>query len=354
MDEQELLAAVDALVTHDGWDAACGPVGDGADPARLPTDELVDFRALSRVLSSWYGQARNLAMGGYVDPTVTARTGAPLLAPFGDRVVEMRAWNHAGRWIGCGAVRTDGAVRPVVLVAGWSVPRQPGAEAVSLRPDERAVPGTGRGKEKWSSGPEEGTTWVDRVVAVTGWTRERGAAVDWAAVESRLGTALPGDYKELVERFGHGDFDDYLGLLIADGPPGSLDLVEFNEFWARAAAENGGGSWRPYRLHPAPGGLLQWASTEQQSSFYWLTEGTDPDRWPILVTDDDYGEWDRFDGSTAEFVHRLLTDPRFPRSTARHFDRHWFTSYENPDGEEDARNDRPPVQRFEQRGDGNG
>ncbi|MFF9566190.1 hypothetical protein [Streptomyces sp. NPDC014685] len=323
MDEQELLAAVHALVTHDGRDTACGPVGRDEDPVPLPTDESVDFRALSRVLSSRYGQARNLAMGGYVDPTVTVRTGALLLAPFGDRVVEMRAWNHAGRWIGCGAVRADGAVRPVVLVAGRSVRHQP---------DERAVPGTGRGKEKWPNGPVEGTTWVDRVVAVTGWSRERGAAVDWAGVESRLGTALPGDYKELVERFGYGDFDDYLGLLIPDGPPGSLDLVGFNEFWARAAAEDGGGPWEPYRLHPAPGGLLQWASTEQRTSFYWLTEGTDPDRWPILVTGDDYSVWDRFDGSTAEFVHRLLTDPQHPRSTARHFDRHWFTSYENPTG----------------------
>ncbi|SFX79202.1 recombinase family protein [Streptomyces atratus] len=99
---------------------------------------------------------------------------------------------------------------------------------------------------------------MDQVVAVTGWTRERGdAAVDWATVESRLGTALPRDYKELVERFGYGDFDDYLGLLVPDGPPGSLDLVEFNEFWARAAAEDGGGPWEPSRpralaVVPAP------------------------------------------------------------------------------------------------------
>ncbi|THA76486.1 SMI1/KNR4 family protein [Streptomyces sp. A0642] len=172
-------------------------------------------------------------------------------------------------------------------------------------------------------------SWVDRVVAVTGWTRGRGASpVGWSAVEARLGTALPGDYKDLVERFGYGDFDDYLGLLIPDGPPGSLDLVSFNEFWARAAEEDGGQWWEPYGLHPSPGGLLQWASTEQRTSFYWLTEGADPDRWPILVTGEDYAHWDRFDGSTAEFIHRLLTDPLHPRSTARHFDEHWFTSHE--------------------------
>lgn len=182
--------------------------------------------------------------------------------------------------------------------------------------------------------PATEPSWVDRVVAVTGWTDDRRApAVDWAAVETRLGTALPGDYKELVERFGYGDFDDYLGLLLPDGPPGSLDLVTFNEFWARAAAEDGGRWWEPYGLHPAPGGLLQWGSTEGRTSFSWLTEGADPERWPILVMGEDYADRHRFDGSTAEFIHRLLTDRRHPCSTARYFDSHFFTSFEGRTGE---------------------
>ncbi|MGW0957534.1 SMI1/KNR4 family protein [Streptomyces gelaticus] len=341
MDEKELLAAVHTLVAHNRQGAACGRAGHGADHVCLSADEAVELSSLSKELTARYGWLRNLAMDGYVDPAVTGRTGAPLLAPFGDQVVEMRAWKHGDRWIGCGTVRADGVVRPVVLVAAGqaarqqpdaeAVPRHPGtqAETSQQRPAARVVP------KEWSYGPTEETSWVDQVVAVTGWTRERGdAAVDWARVESRLGTALPGDYKKLVERFGYGDFDDYLGLLVPDGPPGSLDLVEFNEFWARAAAEDSGGPGGPYRLCPAPGGLLQWASTEQRTSFYWLTECADPDRWPILVTGDDYREWDRFDSSTAEFIHRLLTDPRHPYSTACYFDRHWFTSYENPDGEE--------------------
>ncbi|MGC9535429.1 hypothetical protein [Streptomyces sp. UG1] len=36
--------------------------------------------------------------------------------------------------------------------------------------------------------------------------------------------------------------------------------------------------------------------------------------------------WQRFDGSTAEFIHRMLTDPHHPFSTARYFDVHWFQS----------------------------
>ncbi|MFF3787640.1 hypothetical protein [Streptomyces sp. NPDC001933] len=69
-------------------------------------------------------------MDGYVDPTVTGRTGAPFLAPFGDQVVEMRAWNPADSRIGCGTVRAGGVVRPAVLVARQAVQQQPAAKAV--------------------------------------------------------------------------------------------------------------------------------------------------------------------------------------------------------------------------------
>lgn len=64
------------------------------------------------------------------------------------------------------------------------------------------------------------------------------------------------------------------------------------------------------------------AGTEQLTSFYWRTEGAEPGRWPILVTGDDYSEWDRFDVSTAEFVHRLLTGQHHPCSPTGYFDQH--------------------------------
>ncbi|MFI1585299.1 hypothetical protein [Embleya sp. NPDC020630] len=38
--------------------------------------------------------------------------------------------------------------------------------------------------------------------------------------------------------------------------------------------------------------------------------------------------WERYDGSTAEFTHRMLTDRQHPFSIAHHFDVHWFESYE--------------------------
>ncbi|UXY25580.1 SMI1/KNR4 family protein [Streptomyces sp. HUAS TT20] len=308
MDEQELLAAVHLLVARGGQDLVCDQVGHATGHMCLTADEDIDPAAFGEILSGRYARSRTLAADGHVDPTSSERAGASLLAPFGDRLVSMRVWTYADRWIGCGTVRAGVDVRPVVLVAGRVIALPDGLPEL----------------------PED-ASWVDRVVAVTGWSPERIDPVDWSTAETRLGTVLPGDYKELVERFGGGAFDGYLSLLLPGGVPGGLDIAEFNEFWARAADSDGYGPWDPYRVYPASGGLLQWARTEQRTSFYWVTEGADPDCWPILVADDAHCEWDRFDGSTAEFVHRLLTDPSHPCSTARYFDSHWFMTYERPD-----------------------
>ena len=45
--------------------------------------------------------------------------------------------------------------------------------------------------------------------------------------------------------------------------------------------------------------------------------------------------WQRFGGSTAEFIHRMLTDPHHPFSMARYFDVHWFESYESLEADGD-------------------
>lgn len=311
MDEGEALGRDDLLsVVH--WLAAapgagelvCQRAGHPAGHVCLSPSAEIGLLALQEELSGRYGQPRNLAMGGYADPTVTARTGLPLLAPFGDRIVEMRGWAYGGSWIGCGVARTDGGgdgVRLVVLVA------------------EREDPAADMADE---------TSWVDGVVAVTGWDPTRLRTVDWAAVETRLGTALPGDYKRLVEIFGEGAFDGYLQLQVPGAAFESGDIVRHTEWLGEWARTRGGRLWEPYEVYPVPGGLLKWASSEQADEFYWLTEDPDPDRWPVLVTQDIPDSWVRFDGTTAEFVRRMLTEREHPFSTARYFDTHWFESHE--------------------------
>ena len=145
-------------------------------------------------------------------------------------------------------------------------------------------------------------------------------------MEERLGTALPADYKQIAEIFGCGAFDGYLSLYVPDAQLISFDFVRNAERLAEFAVDHST-IWEPYAVYPAPGGLLAWAGTEQARQAYWLAEGPDPNRWPILTTDDARDAWRLFDGTTGEFVFRMLTDPLRPFLRAESQDAPWFTRY---------------------------
>lgn len=298
----ELLSAVHRVAAPGTGDLVCDLPGHPAGHMCLAPAPEIGLPELQEALGGRYGQPRNLAMDGCADRTVTARTGLPLLTPFGERIVEMRGWPYADRWIGCGSARVDDDIRLVALVAE--------------RPDPAAD-------------MAELTSWVDGVVAVTGWETSQVRTVDWAAVETRLGTALPSDYKQLAGIFGPGEFDGFFALHAPDAPFRSADVVRHTEWLGEWARTSRSGLWEPYEVYPEPGGLLQWGSTEQAHGFYWLTGDPDPDRWPVLATDDACDRWERFDGSTAEYVYRMLTRRDHPFSMARYFDTHWFQSYES-------------------------
>ncbi|MFB6958930.1 SMI1/KNR4 family protein [Streptomyces sp. NPDC056309] len=123
--------------------------------------------------------------------------------------------------------------------------------------------------EKWSVE----ASWLDRL-AVTGWVPRTAGQVDWAAVELRLGTSLPSDYKVLVEAFGDGMFDGFHCVFMPD------DLIKS----AESAARLGQAPWEPHPPFPAAGGLVPRMGNEHEQWFHWITEGPDPDRWPVYVT----------------------------------------------------------------------
>ncbi|MFC7014847.1 SMI1/KNR4 family protein [Streptomyces viridiviolaceus] len=249
-------------------------LGPGGGCTYLPSD--LDPQALTELLDSRYGLPRTLVLDGFTDPTVDESRGAALLAPFEDRAVTIRAWAYGNQWVGTGTARdAEGAVRPVLVVAHREVP------------EPLAVARDGDGD----------VDWVERLIRITGWTLPaQRPDVDWAEVESRLGTALPSDYKRMVETFGSGAFDAW------------LDLNQ--EPWTYLRED----------------GLLIWAGTEHEDSYCWRADAGDPDRWPVVVRSFD-GEDVPFDCQTAEFVCRILTDPHHPFTMAHYFDTHWFMNY---------------------------
>nr|WP_236070550.1 SMI1/KNR4 family protein [Streptomyces polyasparticus] len=237
-------------------------------PAEVNPQQLTDL------LSDRYGAPRTLVLDGFTDPTADESSGAALLVPFEGRAVTIRAWAYGNQWVGTGTARdAEGVVRPVLAVTRRTLP------------------------EPLATAPGEEPDWLRRLLQITGWTQPaQRPGVDWAEVESRLGLDLPSDYKRMVETFGEGAFDGYLGLN--------------QEPWSH---------WREE-------GLLAWAGTEHEDTYCWRIDGDDPDRWPVLVRSFD-GEDLVFACGTAEFVCRILVDRHHPYTMARYFDTHWFLSY---------------------------
>ncbi|MET7380440.1 hypothetical protein ABZT08_16755 [Streptomyces sp. NPDC005526] len=253
-------------------------IGPGDGHVYLSGD--VDPQDLTALLGDRYGVPRTLVLDGFTDPTVDESRGGALLVPFGDRAVKIRAWPYGDQWVGTGTARdAEGIERPVLVVAHREVP-----EPLAVAPDE-----------------DEDVDWMERLRRITRWTRPaRRPDVDWAEAESRLGTALPSDYKRMVETFGDGAFD------------GELDLVQ--EPWTDLRED----------------GLLVWAGTEQEDLYCWRADGDDPDRWPVVVRSCD-GTDLSFDCPAAEFVCRVLIDPYHPYTMARDDDTHWFMNYRESD-----------------------
>ncbi|PVC70791.1 SMI1/KNR4 family protein [Streptomyces sp. CS081A] len=249
-------------------------LGPGGSCMYLPGD--LDPKELAGLLADRYGTPHTLVLDGFADPTVDDSRGAALLVPFEDRAVTVRAWAYGDQWVGTGTARdTEGTERAVLAIARREVPEPPDAA------------------------PDEGgdVDWLERLGRITGWTLpDQRPDMDWAETESRLGTALPSDYKRMVETFGEGAFD------------GFLDLNQ--EPWTDLREDR----------------LLVWAGTEHEDLYCWKPDGGDPDRWPVVVRSFD-GEDVAFDCRAAEFVCRILVDPHHPFTMARYFDTHWFMNY---------------------------
>ncbi|MGA6208002.1 SMI1/KNR4 family protein [Nocardia testacea] len=196
------------------------------------------------------------------------------------------AWAHGMRAV---AVGQDADVRLVVAVAERTIP-----EPVD---------------------PPAGMSWVQRLVAITGGPSSPVPVPYWPAIESRLGTPLPSDYKRLVETFGcDGLFNGFFRVFHPE------KLIWHTEYHARADMTFGD----EHPPFPAPGGLIPWSNNEHEQTFSWITEGPDPDRWPIYAVDS-LDESARFECTATEFLFRQMTDQEHPFHTAaEHIHGHRF------------------------------
>ncbi|MFJ7422650.1 SMI1/KNR4 family protein [Streptomyces uncialis] len=282
MDLRQLLWSVGTLTWPDSTELICGESAHPAGHVCVPVPEGTPLDDLVEQLANWYGEP--LTEDSELPPSL------PAVAQGGWRY----AWPSGGRWVALGDAQATDPGRLLLVVA------------------HRPVPAPG--------GTSADDPWPDRLVTLTGWI-PRAYEVDWASVESRLGSRLPSDYKRLVEVFGRGQFDGFFQILM---PEEVISYAETNK-------KHGQDPWEPHPPFPATGGILTWAGSEHEQSFYWVTEDPDPDRWTVYVTDVGPDAGTRFDCTATEFLHRRLAGPRHPFSHPAAVRAHWFQACSSPD-----------------------
>ncbi|MFB8131550.1 SMI1/KNR4 family protein [Streptomyces mirabilis] len=107
--------------------------------------------------------------------------------------------------------------------------------------------------------------------------------VDWAVAETTWNVRFPTDYKAFMSVYGGGSINGEAGVLLSvptegiQGDPGDMAGETEN---ARHGWEMEGGR---AALDVDPAHILAWGITSGPDILCWLTEDSDPDRWPVLV-----------------------------------------------------------------------
>lgn len=152
--------------------------------------------------------------------------------------------------------------------------------------------------------PAEALAALERAVPdMADHRRPTPAVLDWALLEEGLGTALPSDYKHLAEWYpafaiGH-------CVLLGLPEPGAehhvlRDIRSLLEALVEARPEPGPG----VPPHPAPGGLLPWAESDESDTFAWRTTGGTPQEWCVTVAGHGGGWW-HYEGGAVQFLAEL-------------------------------------------------
>lgn len=133
---------------------------------------------------------------------------------------------------------------------------------------------------------------------------------DWAGAEHALGTPLPTDYKQLVETYGAGVFDETVWLLVPGSDHDRFDLCAqtteridiLESLW-----ENG--EEKPDALLESGARIVPWAFEEGSGAFlYWLVRpGQHPDEWTVLYNEGRGPLWEAHDMGCLALLLAVLT-----------------------------------------------
>jgi hypothetical protein len=134
---------------------------------------------------------------------------------------------------------------------------------------------------------------------------DAGSPDRWGEVEQALGTALPGDYKRLINTNGSGEFCDLLYLLNPFSTVKSMNLLHqvgpMLEHYRRGR-DKYFPERCPFPIFPEPGGLLPLGGDTNGDNLFWVTTGP-PDDWSLVFYDWRGGyDFERHPMPVAEFL----------------------------------------------------
>ncbi|MFJ2774935.1 SMI1/KNR4 family protein [Streptomyces sp. NPDC087300] len=132
---------------------------------------------------------------------------------------------------------------------------------------------------------------------------------DWAVAEQRLGTSLPQDYKELVEAYGGGVFDETVWLLDPACPDEDYNLLDQASERAEVLANLWESEAKPAQLQEDGAHVLPWAYIEGSGALlYWLRwPGQKPDEWTVMFNEGRGPEWEHHAQPCVLFLLSVLT-----------------------------------------------
>ncbi|URN15918.1 MULTISPECIES: SMI1/KNR4 family protein [Streptomyces] len=132
---------------------------------------------------------------------------------------------------------------------------------------------------------------------------------DWRGVERAMGTALPDDYKELVETYGGGVFDETIWLLDPACPDEDYELVAAAAERAEVLANLWQSEPVPEEVRDTGARVIPWAYVEDSGAYlYWLVRPErKPGEWTVMFNEGRGSEWEHYDTSCASFLFSVLT-----------------------------------------------
>ncbi|TWF90341.1 hypothetical protein [Kitasatospora viridis] len=141
----------------------------------------------------------------------------------------------------------------------------------------------------------------------------------WDLAQDVAGIQLPADYRAFVDLFGPGELRGELGIVTPRPLPGQPIGAGALSRKVNELINDIGAAFKqmredlpdlcPYPVYPEPGGLLYWAGNYNGDYCFWLTEGADPDRWPVVVwlRGEFPDGWHRYDMGMARFLLLALS-----------------------------------------------